>query len=122
VPLKYHFGFSYSYYSTYFQQTNLLKQVDTSIEKSKNQAELIVLLGSKPTFTNYKPVLPSTTYYSNTYLDGRVKFEKDLEHTIGYTATDPQKQHATSPLLGKWTEIKAGFYNLPDGSVRAMDR
>ena len=26
------------------------------------------------------------TYHSNTYLDGRVKFEKDLEHTIGYPA------------------------------------
>jgi hypothetical protein len=60
----------------------------------------------------------ATTYHSNTYLDGRVKFEKDLEHTIGYTAANPQKQHATSPLLGKWTGIKAVFYNLPDGSVR----
>jgi hypothetical protein len=27
----------------------------------------------------------ATTYHSNTYVDGRVKFEKDLEHTIGYT-------------------------------------
>lgn len=60
----------------------------------------------------------ATTYHSNTYLDGRVKFEKDLEHTIGYTAADPQRQHAISPLLGKWTGIKAVFYNLPDGSVR----
>ncbi|MFZ0514384.1 MAG: hypothetical protein WAM14_22460, partial [Candidatus Nitrosopolaris sp.] len=60
----------------------------------------------------------ATTYHSNTYLDGRVKFEKDLEHTIGYTAGDPQKQHATSPLFGKWIGIKAVFYNLPDGSVR----
>jgi hypothetical protein len=60
----------------------------------------------------------ATTYHSNTYLDGRVKFEKDLEHTIGYTTGDPEKQHAISPLLGRWIGIKAVFYNLPDGSVR----
>jgi len=60
----------------------------------------------------------ATTYHSNTYIDGRVKFEKDLEHTIGYTTGDPQKRHATSPLLGRWIGLKAVFYNLPDGSVR----
>jgi hypothetical protein len=60
----------------------------------------------------------ATTYHSNTYLDGRVKFEKDLEHIIGYTTGDPEKQHAISPLLGRWIGIKAVFYNLPDGSVR----
>jgi hypothetical protein len=59
----------------------------------------------------------ATTYHSNTYVDGRVKFEKDLEHTIGYTTTDPEKQHAISPLTGKWVEIKAVFYNLPDVKV-----
>jgi hypothetical protein len=60
----------------------------------------------------------ATTYHSNTYLDGRVKFEKDLEHIIGYTKGDPEKQHAISPLLGRWIGIKAVFYNLPDGSVK----
>jgi hypothetical protein len=33
----------------------------------------------------------STTYHSNTYETGRVKFEKDLMHTIGYTTKDPQR-------------------------------
>jgi hypothetical protein len=60
----------------------------------------------------------ATTYHSNMYLDGRVKFEKDLEHIIGYTTGDPEKQHAISPLLGRWVGIKAVFYNLPDASVR----
>jgi hypothetical protein len=60
----------------------------------------------------------ATTYHSNTYVDGRVKFEKDLEHTIGYTTGDPEKQHAISPLVGRWIGVKAVFYNLPDGSVR----
>ena len=41
-----------------------------------------------------------------------------MEHIIGYTTGDPEKQHATSPLLGRWIGIKAVFYNLPDGSVR----
>lgn len=60
----------------------------------------------------------ATTYHSNTYLDGRIKFEKDLQHTIGYTTGDPEKQHAIRPLLGRWIGIKAVYYNLPDGSVR----
>jgi hypothetical protein len=59
-----------------------------------------------------------TTYHSNTYVDGRVKFEKDLQHIIGYTTGDPEKQNAISPLQGRWIGIKAIFYNLPDGSVR----
>jgi hypothetical protein len=60
----------------------------------------------------------ATTYHSNTYLDGRIKFEKDLQHTIGYTTSDPEKQHAIRPLLGRWIGIKAIYYNLPDGTVR----
>jgi hypothetical protein len=61
----------------------------------------------------------ATTYHSNTYVDGRVKFEKDLEHTMGYTTNDPEKVHAIAPLLGQWIGIKAVFYTLPDGhSVR----
>ena len=60
----------------------------------------------------------ATTYHSNTYLDGRIKFEKDLEHTIGYTTGDPGKQHAIRSLLGRWIGIKAIYYNLPDGRVR----
>ena len=60
----------------------------------------------------------ATTYHSNTYLDGRIKFEKDLEHTIGYTTGDPGKQHAIRSLLGRWIGIKAIYYNLPDGTVR----
>jgi hypothetical protein len=60
----------------------------------------------------------ATTYHSNTYLDGRIKFEKDLEHTIGYTTGDPEKQHAIRPLVGRWIGIKAIYYNLPDRTVR----
>jgi hypothetical protein len=60
----------------------------------------------------------ATTYHSNTYVDGRVKFEKDLEHTIGYTTDNPEKQHAISPLVERWIGIKAVFYNLPNGNVR----
>jgi len=60
----------------------------------------------------------ATTYHSNTYLDGRIKFEKDLQHTVGYTTGDPEKEHAIRPLFGRWIGIKGIFYNLPDGTVR----
>src|SRR6266496_3374292 len=40
----------------------------------------------------YSAQCEATTYHSNTYMTGRVKFEKDLMHTAGYTANsqDPQ--------------------------------
>ena len=62
----------------------------------------------------------ATTYHSNTYETGRVKFEKDLMHTQGYTSDsqDPQLKHATNNLEGRWIGIKAVFYNLPNGSVK----
>lgn len=60
----------------------------------------------------------STTYHSNTYETGRVKFEKDLEHSIGYTTGDREKDHGINhKLMGKWIGIKGIFYNRPDGSV-----
>lgn len=62
----------------------------------------------------------ATTYHSNTYETGRVKFEKDLMHIQGYTSDsqDPQLKHATNNLEGRWIGIKAVFYNLPNGSVK----
>ena len=59
-----------------------------------------------------------TAYHSNLYETGRAKFEKELEHTAGYTTNDPQILHATNTLDGKWIGIKAVFYNLPNGSVK----
>jgi hypothetical protein len=64
----------------------------------------------------------ATTYHSNTYLSplGRVKFEKDLMHTAGYTANsqDPQKLNSVNIALGKWVGIKAVYYNFPNGTVK----
>ena len=60
----------------------------------------------------------ATTYHSNTYVTGRVKFEKELEHTQGYAIQDPEKSNAVYPLHGRWIGIKGVFYNLSDHSVR----
>jgi hypothetical protein len=61
----------------------------------------------------------ATTYHSNTYETGKIKFEKDLMHTDGYTTHDPQRKNATKePLLGRWIGIKAVFYNLDNNSVK----
>jgi hypothetical protein len=64
----------------------------------------------------------ATTYHSNTYLSpqGRVKFEKDLMHTAGYTANsqDPQRLNSVNIALGKWVGIKAVYYNFPNGTVK----
>jgi hypothetical protein len=65
----------------------------------------------------------ATAYHSNTYLTGRVKFEKDLKHTPGYSveSADPQKQHVvnTTEFNGKnWIGIKAVIYDFGNGSVK----
>jgi hypothetical protein len=86
-----------------------------------------VARGARNTNDNYLVGTPplsaqceATTYHSNTYMTGRVKFEKDLMHTAGYTANsqDPQILNAVNMALGKWVGIKAVYYNLPNGNVK----
>ena len=61
----------------------------------------------------------ATTYHSNTYETGNVKFEKDLMHTQGYSTNDPHRKNVTKePLLGRWIGIKAVFYNIDNNSVK----
>ena len=65
----------------------------------------------------------ATAYHSNTYLTGRVKFEKDLKHTPGYSveSADPQKLNqvnTTEFKNGNWIGIKAVIYDFPNGSVK----
>jgi hypothetical protein len=65
----------------------------------------------------------ATAYHSNTYLTGRVKFEKDLKHTPGYSveSADPQKLHQvnTTEFNGQnWIGIKAVIYDMNNGSVK----
>jgi hypothetical protein len=39
------------------------------------------------------------SYHFNVYpMTGRVKFEKDSDHTSGYTKSDPEKEHAVPPF------------------------
>jgi hypothetical protein len=68
----------------------------------------------------YPAMCEATTYHSNTYMTGRVKFEKDLMHTAGYTANsqDPQISNAVNMAIGKWVGIKAVYYNFPNGTVK----
>ena len=65
----------------------------------------------------------ATAYHSNTYLTGRVKFEKDLKHTAGYSvgSADPQELNAvnTTEFNGQnWIGIKAVIYDIGNGSVK----
>ncbi|HYA83655.1 MAG TPA: Ig-like domain-containing protein, partial [Candidatus Bathyarchaeia archaeon] len=65
----------------------------------------------------------ATAYHSNTYLTGRVKFEKDLKHTAGYSveSADPQELNAvnSTEFNGQnWIGIKAVIYDIGNGSVK----
>jgi hypothetical protein len=81
-----------------------------------NGAAHIELLARGGTHTSSVPC-EGTAYHSNTYETGRVKFEKELEHTAGYTTNDPQISGATGNLQGKWVGFKAVFYTFPNGTV-----
>lgn len=57
------------------------------------------------------------SYHFNIYpLSGRVKFEKDSDHTSGYTKEDPEKKHAV-PRFDKGQVVvqKAVLYRTPKG-------
>ena len=96
----------------------------TSSEKNGAAHIELVARGGKNTNDNtlingLSKQCEATTYHSNTYETGRVKFEKDLMHTQGYTTEDKQKPNAIKePLLGRWIGIKAVFYNLDNNSVK----
>jgi len=82
-----------------------------------NGAAHIELLARGGTHTSTVPC-EGTAHHSNTYETGRVKFEKELEHTAGYTTNDPQISGATGTLQGKWVGVKAVFYTFQNGSVK----
>jgi hypothetical protein len=81
-----------------------------------NGAAHLELLARGGTHTSSVPC-EGTAYHSNTYETGRVKFEKELEHTAGYTTNDPEISGATGTLQGKWVGFKAVFYTFANGSV-----
>lgn len=108
----------------YMQSPNDWKNVEMTgyfkvnhfTSSTHNGAAHIELLARGGRNTNELPKqCEATTYHSNTYETGRVKFEKDLMHTIGYTTKDPEKEQAIPKLDGKWAGIKAVFYNLSNG-------
>ena len=94
----------------YMQSPNDWKNVEMTgyfkvnhfISSTHNGAAHIELLARGGRNTNEKTLVnggllkqcEATTYHSNTYETGRVKFEKDLMHTIGYTKKDPEKKQA----------------------------
>jgi hypothetical protein len=98
------------------EMTGYLK-VNSFTSSTTNGAAHIELLARGGTHTSSVPC-EGTAYHSNTYETGRVKFEKELAHTAGYTTGDPEISGATSPLKGKWVGIKAVFHTFPNGSVQ----
>jgi hypothetical protein len=59
----------------------------------------------------------SMSYHFNVYpLTGRVKFEKDSDHTTGYARSNPQKEHAVPAFdNGQIVVQKAVLYRTPNG-------
>ena len=98
------------------EMTGYLK-VNSFTSSTTNGAAHIELLARGGTHTSSVPC-EGTAYHSNTYETGRVKFEKELSHTAGYTTNDPEISGATGTLQGKWIGIKAVFYTLANGSVQ----
>ena len=64
----------------------------------------------------------SMSYHFNIYpMTGRVKFEKDSDHTKGYTRSDPEKEHAV-PRFDNGQEVvqKAVLYRTATGMKLEM--
>jgi len=98
------------------EMTGYLK-VNSFTGSTSNGAAHIEFLARGGTHTSSVPC-EGTAYHSNTYETGRVKFEKELSHTAGYTTGDPEISGATGTLQGRWVGIKAVFYTFSNGSVK----
>jgi hypothetical protein len=98
------------------EMTGYLK-VNSFTGSTSNGAAHIEFLARGGTHTSSVPC-EGTAYHSNTYETGRVKFEKELSHTAGYTTGDPEISGATGTLPGRWVGIKAVFYTFSNGSVQ----
>lgn len=72
-------------------------------------------IGSNPALGRW---CESTKYNTNAYFTGRVKFEKCLQHTDGYSSHNPEKTGALNPAnwKGRWTGFKCVYYNIPGSS------
>lgn len=64
------------------------------------------------------PPCEGTALHTNLYPNGRVKLEKELSHTDGYTGNDPERTNVTSSLMNRWIGLKGIFYNTNDGNVK----
>jgi hypothetical protein len=62
----------------------------------------------------------ATKYNANAYFTGRVKFEKCIMHTNGYSSSNPEKTNALSPAkwTGQWTGFKQVMYNIPNSTAK----
>lgn len=65
-----------------------------------------------------RPPCEGTALHTNLYPNGRVKLEKELSHTDGYTDNNPQRPNVTDNLMNRWIGMKGIFYNTNDGNVK----
>jgi hypothetical protein len=77
--------------------------------------ELLARGGSKH---NADKPCEGTALHTNLYVTGRVKLEKELSHTKGYTDDDPSKDNVTNNLMHRWVGMKGIFYNKSNGNVK----
>ena len=92
-------------------------KINSFTSSTNNGAAHIELLARGGIHTSSKSC-EGTAYHSNLYETGRNKFEKELEHTAGYTTNDPEKSGVTKKLDGRWIGLKATFYTRADGTVK----
>jgi hypothetical protein len=92
-------------------------KINSFTSSTNNGAAHIELLARGGVHTSSKSC-EGTAYHSNLYETGRSKFEKELEHTAGYTTNDPEKSGVTKKLDGRWIGLKAIFYTRTDGTVK----
>lgn len=113
------------------EQTWRFKVIKTGTGTLNGEAHLELVPGgfkqtSSKTRAGKDQAVPAScetmSYHFNIYpMTGRVKFEKDSDHTTGYTRSDPEKDHAVPPF-DKGQEIvqKAVLYRTAKGMKLEM--
>lgn len=113
------------------EQTWRFKVVKAGTSTKNGEAHIELVPGGFNQTSDKRPVgkdkavpasCESMSYHFNIYpLTGRVKFEKDSDHTTGYTKSDPEKKHAVPRFdNGQVVVQKAILYRTANGMKLEM--
>jgi hypothetical protein len=102
---------------TFYAKINKQKDTEKGKPNTTNGGPHFELEARSGLHGDGRPPCEGTALHTNIYPNGRVKLEKELSHTKGYSGNNPQKTNAIDSLRN-WFGMKGIFYNTNEGNVK----